>query len=204
MKNIKYVIIGGIIIIGIVAFSLRGFFGSGKLSVNNGVVCVMDMAGDAGIGKTVYHFYKDKIRYDTTINHMQGGVKEMHAIQTKDKIYVWGNMFHMPGTGNLGFIIPKDDKDGAEMAAGFEPDELVKNSFQMPGMKCTAWEKDENMFELPKNYVFKTQQEAMNQMMQGALKPKAPSATAGFMSCEICKQIPNAEAKKQCEKQCKK
>ncbi len=189
------------------------------LNPERGIVCDKIFAeGDAGRSESKMYFYKNKVRYDSTIYHKEAGTKEMHVINDGKNVYVWGSMFEIPGMGEMAMVMPADkEEDSSFMPQDIQDIEYLReHGYQVPGMDCKAWNPDTAMFEPPKDKKFMTEDEMMGAAMGSFANPKAgpnllnaeassPKLFApAKMSCDICKEIPDETAKKQCEEACQK
>ncbi len=188
-----------------------------SLDPNKGIVCKQIVAqGDAGSSESTFYVYKDKIRYDSVIKHKDAGVKEMHLIQDNNKTYMWGSALAFPGAGNMGFVMNEGD-EGLNIMQQADFEAIQKGNYNIPGLNCELWNPDEKMFILPNDIKFVSYQDFISNpamMMggfnmpgaqQGASNPMqgalAPAGMPG-MSCDLCAQIPDANARKQCEDTC--
>lgn len=214
-KNI-YLIVGAIVLLAIgvwVIFSGKANTpgstskqASRSLSLDSGVKCVrMNAVGDAGTSEGTMYFYKDIVRYDSVINHKELGKRDMHILVTKDKTYVWGSAFQIPGISSGGMVYSNDAEDNPAQMQKEDIEMLKKNNFKVPGMQCEEWTPDQNMLTPPKDIKFSTQEEMMQNMMKGF----APSGAAGFgpmggmaVPCDTCDKITNQAMKEKCKKQC--
>ena len=207
MKKNIYITIGVAIILAIGAFWLLPKFNKNvtritNLDLNTGVKCVNVVAmGDAGTSEGVMYFYKDFSRYDSVINHETMGTREMHIITTKDKTYAWGSAFEVPGLISGGLIFDEDAEDAPTEVSDIE--ELKKSNFKIPGMKCEKWTPDLDILTPPVDIKFSSQEDLMNNMMQGLMPGGMPNI--GIIpgnACDMCDKIPNEKAKEECKKEC--
>lgn len=176
-----------------------------SFNTDTGVKCknIVGM-GTAGKSESTMYFYKDLARYDSVITHKDMGKRDMHMIIMKDKSYVWGSGFTMPGLGNTGLIFNSEEGSDFAPPVASDIEELKKNNFNVPGMDCEEWAADENAFALPKDIKFSTEQELMGGMMQKGMKSDGmPNVAIPNFDCkEMCKQVMDKRQREECENSC--
>ena len=211
----------GVLLLGTYFFVIYGKKGSESFfgSTPEGIKCVqVNAVGDAGSSQGTIYIYKDLSRYDSVIKHKDAGTKEMHILHTKDKTYAWGSIFELPNGASMALVFNNDEEEPEMIPQeDIDIDYLKEHDYKVPGLNCEPWEPDMDLLSPPKDVKFQTQEEMMNSMMQGAMNPMMQGAEAntapsfvpmgggmpGALDCSICAQIPDANAKAQCEKQCK-
>jgi len=211
-KNAIFIIIGLIVIGGIIALASHKKEENGEhsavkknnfalLDVNHGIKCEQTSAVlDGNAMTTTMYFYKDLFRYDAVMKDKVQGQKDMHSITRDGYTYIWGDgtIGSMMGGNQKGKGMKiKEDEDEMAPQAPVDIESLRENNFKVPGLRCEAWN-DTSVFDLPKDIEFQDMASLMNMntMMNGGGVP------TNMDECSLCEQIPNTEARKECEKSC--
>ena len=205
-------IVGVVVLIGGIIFftsdSSRGdikndFNKMNALDVNQGITCRQEVKvlEDNKLINKMY-FYKNKMRFDSSLEKETQGQKDMHMISDGEYNYLWGQGMIGAALGgvskNQGMKMKIDDQ--GEMANSVDVKELKENNWKVPGISCESWNPDMSIFELPQDINFIDP----SNMMPGFGGKSKNSTPTGFLNqCKkACQDIPNEKARAECENGC--
>jgi len=108
----------------------------------------------------------------------------------------------MLGGSSGGMKIKNDDENAPKPDIDFE--EIKARGFSAPGLNCKAWKADMSVFELPKDMSFKSMDEMMDfsKMMGDSMTNPNTGEITGNGLCQMCGNIPDTDAKKECLESC--
>ncbi len=172
-----------------------------SLDPNKGIKCEqINDVGENNKLKTVIYFYKNKMRYDVGLAQETQGQKDFHMINDGEYSYMWGKGMLASALGGQegGLKIKNDDPMNKDMQEDVDVDfeELKKQNYVMPGIKCEQWSPNDDLFQAPAGIEFKDMSNLMSDMT------KNRELFNSSDPCAMCDMIPDAKTKEECKKSC--
>ncbi len=182
-----------------------------NLNPDEGIMCTqaVSVGGDKNSVTSTIYILGKKMRYDSSLAQEVQGQKDIHMITDGEYSYLWGKGIianTLSGGGsNKGFKMKMDDKNES-FTPNINIEDLKKNNFNVPGLKCQTWNSDKSLLEIPTDIDFVSMENMMNPAMMNLKSPKnnqSDKNISGTNLCEMCNMIPDAQGKKDCLESCK-